>query len=241
MSTVRALVYHGLAQTSWDTAPDPAIEEATDAIVRVDATTVCGSDLHILRGDLPDVKPGTVLGHEAVGEVVEVGDEVHHLRPGDQVIVSSVSACGNCGACRDAVYGQCVGGGGWILGSRINGTQAEFVRVPFADSSTTGRPSDLPLDDALLLAELLPTAYEVGVRNGHVCPGDTVVVVGAGPVGLAVAVVARLYSPRPLIVVDLAGARLEHGVHVEADAAESPGKMIAELSEGPGADVVIEA
>jgi alcohol dehydrogenase len=115
------------------------------------------------------------------------------------------------------------------------------VRVPFADSSTTGRPSDLPLDDAVLLAELLPTAYEVGVRNGHVCPGDTVVVVGAGPVGLAVAVVARLHSPRRIIVVDLAGARLEHAVHVGADAAESPGKMIAELSEGPGADVVIEA
>ncbi|WP_406177455.1 alcohol dehydrogenase catalytic domain-containing protein [Streptomyces sp. NBC_00996] len=238
---MRALVYHCRQQTSWDTVADPAIEEATDAIVRVDATTVCGSDLHILRGDLPEVKPGTVLGHEAVGEVVEVGGEVHYLRPGDQVIVSSVSACGHCRACRDAMYGQCHGGGGWILGSLINGTQAELVRVPFADHSLTPRPTDLPFDDAVLLAELLPTAYEVGVRNGHVSPGDTVVVVGAGPVGLAVVVVARLYSPRRIIVVDLAGARLETALRVGADLAESPGKMIADLSDGPGADVVVEA
>lgn len=178
---MRALLYHGPEQTSWDTVPDPAIEEATDAIVRVEATTVCGSDLHILRGDLPEVKPGTILGHEAVGEVMEVGGEVHDLRRGDQVIVSSVSACGHCRACRDTTPGQCRGGGGWILGNLINGTQAEFVRVPFADYSTRRRPWDLPLDDAVLLAEVLPTAYEVGVRNGHVCPGDTVVVVGAGP------------------------------------------------------------
>jgi alcohol dehydrogenase len=238
---VRALVYHGPAHTSWDTVPDPAIEEATDAIVRVDATTVCGSDLHILRGDLPEVEPGTILGHEAVGEVLEVGDEVHLVRPGDQVIVSSVTACGQCRACRDAMYGQCGGGGGWILGSLINGAQAELVRVPFADHSTTRRPSDLPLNDAVLLAELLPTAYEVGVRNGHVGPGDTVVMVGAGPVGLATVVVARLYSPRRIIVADLAGARLETAARVGADLAESPGKMIADLSEGPGADVVVEA
>ncbi|OLZ69061.1 alcohol dehydrogenase [Streptomyces sp. IMTB 2501] len=238
---MRALVYHGPAQTSWDTVPDPVIEEPTDAIVRIDATTVCGSDLHIRQGDFPEVKPGTVLGHEAVGEVVEIGGEVHHLRPGDQVIVSSVSACGDCRECRDAMYGQCRGGGGWILGNLINGTQAELVRVPFADHSTTRRPSDLPLDDAVLLAELLPTAYEVGVRNGHVCPGDTVVVVGAGPVGLAVVIVARLYSPRRIIAVDLASARLETAARLGVDAAESPGKMIADLAEGPGADVVIEA
>ncbi|KUO06355.1 alcohol dehydrogenase catalytic domain-containing protein [Streptomyces caeruleatus] len=238
---MRALVYHGPEQISWDTAPDPAIEEATDAIVRVDATTVCGSDLHILRGDLPEVKPGTILGHEAVGEVVEVGSDVHDLRPGSQVIVSSVSACGRCRACRDNMGGQCRGGGGWILGSLINGTQAEFVRVPFAEYSTHRRPSALPLSDAVLLAEVLPTAYEVGVRNGHVSPGDVVVVVGAGPVGLAAVVIARLYSPRRIIVVDLSAARLEAAARLGADAAELPGRMIAELSEEPGADVVIEA
>ncbi|MFF7236716.1 alcohol dehydrogenase catalytic domain-containing protein [Streptomyces collinus] len=238
---MRALVYHGPAQISWDTVPDPVIEEGTDAIVRVDATTVCGTDLHIRRGDFPELKPGTVLGHEAVGEVVETGGQVHHLRSGDQVILSSVSACGDCLECRDARYGQCRGGGGWILGNLINGTQAELVRVPFADHSTTRRPYDLALDDAVLLAELLPTAYEVGVRNGHVGPGDTVVVVGAGPVGLAAVVLARMYSPRRIIVVDLAGARLKTAARVGPDAAESPGKMIGDLSEGPGADVVIEA
>jgi alcohol dehydrogenase len=238
---MKALVYHGPGERRWETVPDPTIREPTDVVVRIDSSTICGTDLHILKGDVPEVKPGTVLGHEAVGAVVDVGEQVHHLRPGDQVIVSSVSACGDCAECRDGRYGQCRGGGGWILGSLINGTQAELVRVPFADHSTTRRPPDLPLTDAVLLAELLPTAYEVGVRNGHVGPGDTVVVVGAGPVGLATVVIARLYSPRRIIVVDLAGARLENAKRVGADAAESPGTMIAELSEGPGADVVIEA
>ncbi|MBL3668870.1 alcohol dehydrogenase catalytic domain-containing protein [Streptomyces sp. M2CJ-2] len=238
---MRGLVYHGPERTSWDTVPDPVIEAETDAIVRVDATTVCGSDLHIRRGDLPEVKPGTVLGHEAVGEVVEVGSGVHTRRPGQQVVVSSVSACGHCPPCRDTLYGQCRGGGGWILGNTIHGTQAEFVRVPFADHSTHRRPPNLPLDEAVLLAELLPTAYEVGVRNGHVGPGDTVVVVGAGPVGLAAATVARLYSPRRIVAVDLSHSRLAAATRMGADAAELPGRMVAELSEGPGADVVIEA
>ncbi|MFI6494444.1 alcohol dehydrogenase catalytic domain-containing protein [Streptomyces sp. NPDC050564] len=238
---MRALVYHGPEQTSWDTVRDPAIEEATDALVRVDATTVCGSDLHILRGDLPEVKPGTVLGHEAVGEVMEVGRGVQAVRPGDQVIVSSVSACGHCQFCRAGRCGQCSEGGGWILGNLINGAQAEFVRVPFADHSTYRRPAGLALDDAVLLAEVVPTAYEVGVRNGHVGPGDTVVVVGAGPVGLAAVVTARIYSPRRIIAVDLSPSRLEAAVRLGADAAELPGRLIADLSEGPGADVVIEA
>ncbi|MEV5312461.1 alcohol dehydrogenase catalytic domain-containing protein [Streptomyces sp. NPDC052610] len=239
---MRALVYHGPGEISWDTVEDPAIEDPADAVVRVDATSVCGTDLHILRGDLHEVKPGTILGHEAVGEVVEVGGDVHDLRPGDQVIVSSVSACGHCPSCRDGMYGQCRGGGGWVLGSLINGTQAELVRVPFADFSTHRRPWNLPLGDAVLLCEVLPTAYEVGVRNGHVSPGDVVAVVGAGPVGLATAVVARLLSPRRVIVVDLSTARLEAAARLRlADAAELPGKMIAELSEGPGADVVVEA
>ncbi|PWI10176.1 alcohol dehydrogenase [Streptomyces sp. NWU339] len=238
---MRGLVYHGPAQTSWDTVPDPVIEAGTDALVRVDATTVCGSDLHIRRGELPEVKPGTVLGHEAVGEVVAVGSDVHTRRPGQQVIVSSVSACAHCPPCRDTLYGQCRGGGGWILGNTIHGTQAEFVRVPFADHSTHRRPPDLPLDEAVLLAELLPTAYEVGVRNGHVGPGDTVVVVGAGPVGLAAVLVARLYAPRRIVAVDLSHPRLAAAARLGADAAELPGRLVAELSEGPGADVVIEA
>lgn len=238
---MRALVYHGPGQISWNTVADPAIVEPTDALVRVDATTVCGTDLHILRGELPEVKPGTTLGHEAVGEIIETGEDVHDLHPGDQVIVSSVSACGHCPPCRDGRYGQCLGGGGWILGSTVNGTQAEFVRVPFADHSTHPRPSALPLDDAVLLAEVLPTAFEIGVRNGHVGPGDTVVVVGAGPVGLAAALVARLYFPSQVIVTDLSPARLEAAAVVKPDAAQLPGTMISDLAEGPGADVVIEA
>ncbi|TLS41227.1 zinc-binding dehydrogenase [Streptomyces montanus] len=238
---MRALVYHGPGQISWDTVTDPAIEDPGDAVVRVDATTICGTDLHILRGDLPEVKPGTVLGHEAVGEVLNVGSEVHSITPGDQVIVSSVSACGRCQFCRDSMFGQCGGGGGWVLGNLINGTQAEFVRVPFADYSTRRRPGALALEDAVLLAEVLPTAYEVGVRNGHVGPGDTVVVVGAGPVGLAVVIIARIYSPRRIIAVDLSSPRLEAAHRLGADSAEVPGRLIADLADGPGADVVIEA
>jgi len=238
---MRALVYHGPGQVSWDTVTDAAIEDPTDAVVRVDATTICGTDLHILRGDLPEVKPGTVLGHEAVGEVMEVGREVHSIAPGEQVIVSSVSACGHCQFCRDSMFGQCRGGGGWILGDLANGTQAEFVRVPFADYSTQRRPSALALDDAVLLSEVLPTAYEVGVRNGHVGPGDTVVVVGAGPVGLAAVLTARIYSPRRIIAVDLSRSRLEAATRLGADSAELPGRLVADLADGPGADVVIEA
>ncbi|MFD8253049.1 alcohol dehydrogenase catalytic domain-containing protein [Streptomyces werraensis] len=238
---MRALVYHGPRRISWDTVTDPVIEDPTDAVVHVDTTTVCGTDLHILRGDLPEVKPGTVLGHEAVGEVVAIGSDVHHLRPGNRVIVSSVSACGHCRPCHEHMFGQCRGGGGWILGNLIDGTQAEFVRVPFADHSTHRHPSPLPADEAVLLAEVLPTAHEVGVRNGQVGPGDTVVVVGAGPVGLATVAIARLHQPRRIIAVDLSAARLEAAVRMGADAAEVPGTMIAELSDGPGADVVVDA
>ncbi|MEV4230770.1 alcohol dehydrogenase catalytic domain-containing protein [Streptomyces bobili] len=238
---MRALVYHGPEQTSWDTVADPAIGDPTDAVVRVDATTICGTDLHILRGDLPEVKPGTVLGHEAVGEVMEVGREVHSIAPGDQVIVSSISACGRCEFCRDGTHGQCRGGGGWILGNLINGAQAEFVRVPFADYSTRRLPGAVTLEDAVLLAEVVPTAYEVGVRNGHVSPGDTVVVVGAGPVGLAAVITARIYSPRRVIAVDRSPSRLEAATRLGADAAELPGRLIADLAECPGADVAIEA
>ncbi|MFE2643825.1 alcohol dehydrogenase catalytic domain-containing protein [Streptomyces nigra] len=238
---MRALVYHGPGHASWDTVPDPEIAEATDAIVRVDATTICGSDLRILRGDLPEVKPGTVLGHEAVGDVVAVGGDVQRVRTGDQVIVSAVSACGRCRECRNTAFGQCSGGGGWVLGNEIHGTQAELVRVPFADRSTHPRDQNVPIDESVLLCDVLPTAYEVGVRDGHVGPGDTVVVVGGGPIGLASMIIARLYSPRRVVVVDLSTARLETAARLGADATELPGKVIADLSEGPGADVVIEA
>lgn len=242
---MKALVFHGPGRSSWDEVPEPSIKDGADVIVRVDSVTICGTDLHILKGDLPEVVPGTVLGHEAVGEVVETGGDVRTVRPGDRVLVSCVSACGRCRFCREARYGQCLGGGGWVLGHLIDGTQAEYVRVPFADLSVHPLPGALDSQDAVLLADIFPTAYEVGVLNGRVRPGDTVVVVGAGPIGLAAVATARLFSPGRVIAVDLAPSRLEMarklGADAVADAKENPAHLVEDLTGGLGADVAIEA
>ncbi|MBA5224722.1 MULTISPECIES: zinc-dependent alcohol dehydrogenase family protein [Streptomyces] len=242
---MKGYVFHGPGRSAWEDVPDPDVKEPTDAVVRVDAVTICGTDLHILKGDVPEVGPGTVLGHEAVGEVVEVGGDVRTVRPGDRVLVSCITACGRCRYCREGAYGQCLGGGGWILGHLIDGTQAEYVRVPYADLSVHPLPGTFPDQDAVLLADILPTAYEVGVLNGGVRPGDTVVVVGAGPVGLAAVATARLFSPERVIAVDVAAARLEAargmGADAVADAREDPAQLVADLTGGLGADVVVEA
>ncbi|MFJ6659501.1 zinc-dependent alcohol dehydrogenase family protein [Streptomyces sp. NPDC091377] len=242
---MKGYVFHGVGEAAWEDVPDPAVEEPTDAIVRIDAVTICGTDLHILKGDVPEVRPGTVLGHEAVGEIVETGGDVRTVRPGDRVLVSCITACGRCAYCRQAAYGQCLGGGGWILGHLIDGTQAEYVRVPHADLSVHPLPGGMDSADAVLLADIFPTAYEVGVLNGRVAPGDTVAVVGAGPVGLAAIATARLFSPERIIAVDLAPARLETarrlGADAVADAGEDPEQLIADLTGGLGADVAIEA
>ena len=242
---MKGYVFHAPGEGAWEEVADPGIEEPTDAIVRVDAVTICGTDLHILKGDVPEVRPGTVLGHEAVGEIVEVGGDVRTVRPGDRVLVSCISACGRCAYCRRAMYGQCRGGGGWILGHRINGTQAEYVRVPYADLSVHALPGAVDNEDAVLLADIFPTAYEVGVLNGHVRPGDTVAVVGAGPIGLAAIATARLFAPERIGAVDLAASRLEAarklGAEVVAEAGEAPEQLVADLTDGLGADVVIEA
>ncbi|MFF2214075.1 zinc-dependent alcohol dehydrogenase family protein [Streptomyces antibioticus] len=242
---MKGYVFHGPGQSAWEEVPDPAVKEPTDAVVRVDAVTICGTDLHILKGDVPEVRPGTVLGHEAVGEIVEVGSDVRTVRPGDRVLVSCISACGRCRYCRDSAYGQCLGGGGWILGHLIDGTQAEYVRVPFADLSVHALPGAVDSKDAVLLADIFPTSYEVGVLNGRVRPGDTVAVVGAGPIGLAAIATARLFSPERIVAVDLAASRLEAakrlGADAVADAAEDPAQLIADLTDGLGADVVVEA
>ncbi|MDN0199142.1 alcohol dehydrogenase catalytic domain-containing protein [Streptomyces sp. S.PNR 29] len=242
---MKGYVYHGPGQSAWEEVPDPDLTEAADAIVRVDAVTICGTDLHILKGDVPEVRPGTVLGHEAVGEIVEVGSEVRSVRPGDRVLISCITACGRCRYCREGMYGQCRGGGGWILGHLVDGTQAEFVRVPYADLSVHTLPGAVTNEDAVLLADIFPTAYEVGVLNGCVRPGDTVAVVGAGPVGLAVIATAHLFAPERVIAVDVAAARLEAarevGAEAVADARETPEQLIADLTDGLGADVVIEA
>src|SRR3954451_360819 len=197
-SAMRALVYHGPGQKAWEEVAKPTLQADTDAIVRVDAVTICGTDLHILKGDVPAVTDGRILGHEAVGTVEAVGTGVKNVRVGDRVLVSCITACGSCRFCREGHYGQCLGGGGWTLGHKIDGTQAEFVRVPFADTSTYPVPDGVPDEEVLMLADILPTSYEVGVRNGEVMPGDSVMVVGAGPTGLAAIVTAQLFSPGQL-------------------------------------------
>ncbi|MFE7975815.1 zinc-dependent alcohol dehydrogenase family protein [Streptomyces shenzhenensis] len=242
---MKGYVFHGPGQASWQDVPDPDIKEPTDAIVKVGAVTICGTDLHILKGDVPEVHSGTVLGHEAVGEIVEVGSDVRTVRPGDRVLVSCITSCGRCRFCREAAYGQCQGGGGWTLGHLIDGTQAEYVRVPYADLSVHALPAAVRDEDAVLLADIFPTSYEVGVLKGCVRPGDTVAVVGAGPIGLAAIATARLLAPERIIVVDLAPARLEaarrFGADAVADGREAPAQLVADLTDGLGADVVIEA
>ena len=243
---MRALVYHGPGSKAWEEVPTPTIIDDTDAIVRVDATTICGSDLHILKGDVPEVTDGRVLGHEAVGTVEAVGASVKNLRPGDRVLVSCITSCGACRFCREARYGQCVGGGGWTLGHNIDGTQAEYVRVPFADNSTYPIPAGVSDEDILMLADILPTGYEVGVLNGRVQPGDVVAIIGAGPIGLSAIMGARLLSPSHIVAIDLADSRLEAAKQFGADVVvnngrQDPLEVVRGLTGGIGADVAIEA
>jgi alcohol dehydrogenase len=204
---MRALVFHGPGDRGWDEVPGPKIDDDEDVIVQIDAVTICGTDLHILKGDVPEVAPGRVLGHEAVGTVVETGVGVRNRRVGDRVLVSCISACGRCPSCRRGQYGLCQGGGGWVLGHLIDGVQTELARVPFGDTSTYVVPKGLSDEQVLYLADILPTGYEVGVLNGKVQPGDVVAIVGAGPVGLAALVGAKLYSPGHALVVDPAVPR----------------------------------
>jgi alcohol dehydrogenase len=243
---MKGLVYHGPGQRAWETVPDRRIEAPTDAIVRIDTSTICGTDLHILKGDVPEVKPGTILGHEAVGTVMEVGSAVTTVSPGDRVLVSCITSCGRCRFCKDGHPGQCTGGGGWIFGHLIDGLQAEFARVPFADTSVYRVPDGLSDEQVLFLADILPTALEVGVLNGGVQPGDTVAIVGAGPIGLATILTARLYTPARIIAIDLADARLERAREFGADVtinngAEDAVAKVMELTGGLGVDVAVEA
>lgn len=243
---MKALVYEGPGSKAWNEVPDPTLQDDTDVIVRVDTTTICGTDLHILKGDTPEVAAGRILGHEAVGTVTEVGAGVKTLSIGERVLVSCVSSCGRCRFCREGRFGQCLGGGGWILGYMIDGTQAEYVRVPFADTSTYKLPAGATDEEILMLADILPTGYEVGVLNGRVAPGDTVAVVGTGPVGLSAITGARMYSPSHVVAIDLADARLEAAKVFGADLTVNNGRedavsFVKELTGGLGADVAIEA
>ncbi len=243
---MKALVYHGPGQRSWEDVPEPTIEAQTDAIVRIDASTICGTDLHILKGDVPEVQPGTILGHEAVGTVVEVGSGVTTLTPGDRVLVSCITSCGRCRFCKEGRYGLCTGGGGWIFGHLIDGLQAEYARVPFADTSVYKVADELTDEQVLFLADILPTAFEVGVLNGGVQPGDSVAIVGVGPIGLATILTAKLYTPGRIIAIDLADSRLEQAREFGADVTINNGTedaiaRVLELTAGLGADVAIEA
>ncbi|SHN88380.1 alcohol dehydrogenase [Geodermatophilus obscurus] len=242
---MKALVYYGPGKRSWEDVADPVIQDAEDVVVRVDGFTICGTDLHILRGDVPEVTPGRVLGHEAVGTVLEAGAGVRTVRPGDRVLLSCITSCGRCRFCHEGRYGQCLGGGGWVLGHLIDGVQAEAVRIPLADGSVHRLPDEVPVEAALMLADVLPTSYEVGAVNGGVRPGDTVVVVGAGPIGLGAVQSARLYGPLQTIVVDPVAARREAALAFGADRVLSPDDgvvaAVRELSDGLGANVAIEA
>ena len=242
---MKALVFGGPGKRSWTEVPDPEIQHPQDAIIRVDAVTICGTDLHILGGDVPEVTAGRVLGHEAVGTVTAVGGGANGLAVGDRVLASCISACGICRFCREGSYGQCRGGGGWILGHLVDGVQAEYARIPFADLSTYPLPAQVSDEAAVLLADILPTSYEVGVLNGRVRPGDVVVVVGAGPIGLAAILTAKLFSPAHIVAIDKAESRLQaakaFGADITVAADADPMATVRELTGGLGADVVMEA
>lgn len=242
---MKALVYHGPGRRSWEEVDRPELITPSDAVVRVDAVTICGTDLHILKGDVPETTPGRILGHEAVGTVEEIGPGVQNIKRGDRVLVSCISACGRCPYCRAGAYGQCTGGGGWVLGHLINGTQAEYVRTPFADTSLYRLPESVTDESALMLADIVPTSYEVGVLNGEVRPGDTVVVIGAGPIGLAAIKTSRLFSAGQIVAIDRAKTRLDAALEFGATdviaADEDAIARLRELTAGAFADVVIEA
>lgn len=242
---MKALVFHGPQQISLEDRPMPEIQDPTDAIVRVLKTTICGTDLHILKGDVPTVEPGRILGHEGVGEVVQTGNAVTAFKPGDRVLISCISSCGKCAACRRGMYSHCAAGG-WILGNRIDGTQAEFVRTPHADTSLYHAPDGVDDDALVMLSDILPTGFECGVLNGKVQPGSSVAIVGAGPIGLAALLTAQFFSPAQIIVVDPDLARLEVATRFGATSVISPtredaAEAVRRLTGGQGVDTAIEA
>src|ERR1700735_37618 len=207
-STMKALVYKGLGLRAWEERARPTIQQATDAIVRMTTTTICGTDLHILKGDVPTVTAGRILGHEGVGIIEEVGASVSNFQVGAHVLISCITSCGKCTNCKKGMYSHCENGGGWILGNVIDGTQAEYVRIPYADNSLYPIPAGSDEEALVMLSDILPTGFECGVLNGQVKPGDTIAIVGAGPVGMAALLTAQFYTPAEIIVIDQDDNRL---------------------------------
>lgn len=242
---MKALVYQGPGRKALEERPKPVVRESGDAIVRLTRTTICGTDLHILKGDVPSCVPGTILGHEGVGIVDEVGAGVSAFRKGDHVLISCISSCGKCEFCRRGMYSHC-STGGWILGHRIDGTQAEYVRIPHADTSLYPIPPGVDEDALVMLSDILPTGFECGVLNGKVEPGCTVAIVGSGPIGLAALLTAQFYSPARLIMIDLDANRLAVAANFGAtDTIDASGtdavEALMQLTGNAGVDVAIEA
>lgn len=243
---MKALVYHGPGKIQLDEKPKTTIQVSTDVIVKVLKTTICGTDLHIMKGDLPDVMNGRILGHEGVGVVDQIGSNVSNFKTGDHVIISCISSCGRCTNCKKGMYSHCENGGGWILGNTIDGTQAEFVRIPFADNSLYAVPVGSDEEDLVMLSNALPTGFECGVLNGKVSPGDTVAIVGAGPVGISALLTAQFYSPSEIIMIDTDDNRLEDakkfGATMVINNTDGKAAMtVMEHTKNRGVDVAIEA
>jgi alcohol dehydrogenase len=242
---MKALVYHGPGKKSLDERPMPKLISAIDAIVKVTRTTICGTDLHILKGDVPTCEPGRILGHEGVGVIEQVGSAVSTFKPGDHVLISCITSCGKCEYCRRGMYSHCTTGG-WILGNRIDGTQAQYVRIPHAETSLYPIPAGADEEALVMLSDILPTGFECGVLNGKVQPGSTVAIVGSGPIGLAALLTAQFYAPAQIIMVDRDPNRLEVARTFGATACVdiSRGDAVAEimkLTDNVGVDCAIEA
>ncbi|RYF85458.1 MAG: alcohol dehydrogenase, partial [Chitinophagaceae bacterium] len=242
---MKALVYHGAGKKAWEEKLKPTLLEPSDAIVRITKTTICGTDLHILKGDVPEVTDGRILGHEGVGMIEEVGSAVTEFKKGDHVLISCITACGKCSYCKKGMNSHCEKGG-WVLGHLIDGTQAEYVRIPFADTSLYHIPADADEEALVMLSDILPTGFECGVINGEVQPGDVVAIIGAGPIGLATLLTAQFYTPAEIIMVDIDENRLEVAKRFGAtqiinSSTQNAVDAIMRLTGNKGVDVAIEA
>jgi alcohol dehydrogenase len=248
---MKALVYGGPGVKEWKEVANPKIQKPTDAIIKVETTTICGTDLHILKGDVPAVTPGRILGHEGIGTITELGTSVSNFKVGDRVIISCIKSCGACANCKQGLYSHCLGeeglsGLGWVLGHLIDGTQAEFVRIPYADNSLHLMPAGVTDTEAVMLSDILPTGFEMGIQYGAVKPGDVVAVIGTGPVGLAAIATAALYGAARVISIDLDVNRLEKSREFGATDTVVSGSAnwkeeVFAMTDGAGVDVAIEA